>query len=37
MAQIEAVLQTDSVTDDIWRKPVAFVSIHTPILPITAV
>jgi hypothetical protein len=33
MAQIEAIVEPDSVGDDVGRESVSFVCIHTPILP----
>ena len=36
VAQIESVVEPDSVTDDIWRESVSFVGIHPPILSISA-
>jgi hypothetical protein len=36
MAEIEAVVEPDGVGDDIGRESVAFVDVHTPILPISA-
>jgi len=32
VAQVESVIQPDSVGNDIWRKSVAFVCIHGSIL-----
>jgi hypothetical protein len=34
--QVKAVVEPDSVTDDIWRESVTLVSIHSPILAIMA-
>jgi hypothetical protein len=36
MAEIEAVVQPDCVGNDIGRESVTLISIHTPILPISA-
>jgi hypothetical protein len=36
VAQVEALVEPDGVTDDIWRESVTLVCIHTPILPVTA-
>jgi len=32
-AQIEAIAEPDGIRNDIWRKAMAFVGIHPPILP----
>jgi hypothetical protein len=32
VAQIEAIVEPDSVADDIWRESVTFVGVHPPIL-----
>jgi hypothetical protein len=37
VAEIESVVEPDGVTDDVRRESVAFVCIHQPILPISAV
>ena len=34
MAQIEAVVEPDSVGDNIWRESVALAGIHPQILPV---
>ena len=36
MAQVKAVVQPESIGNDIWRESVAFVSCHGPSLPISA-
>ena len=36
MAEIEAIVEPDGVTDDISRESVSFVGIHGPILSISA-
>jgi hypothetical protein len=36
VAEVESVVQTDCVTDDIWWEPVSFICIHWQILPIIA-
>ncbi|MFT6366732.1 MAG: hypothetical protein ACJARI_002186 [Bacteroidia bacterium] len=37
MAEVEAMLQPDSVGNYVWRESVALVCIHSPIPPIWAV
>lgn len=32
MAQVEAIVEPDAIGNDIWRKSVAFICIHRPIL-----
>ena len=34
MAQVEAIVEPDSIGNDIWRESVPFVGIHGPRLPI---
>ena len=34
MAEIESMVEPDSVADDIWRESVALINIHGPILPL---
>ncbi len=36
MAEIEAIIEPDCVTNNVRRESVAFVGIHSPILPISA-
>jgi len=36
VAEIEAVIELDSVADNVEWEPVPFVGIHGPILPISA-
>ena len=36
VTEIESVVEPDGVTDDVWRKSVALVCIHPPILSISA-
>jgi len=36
MAEIESVVEPDNAGNDIWRKPMALVGIHVPILAIWA-
>ena len=36
MAEIEAVVEPDSVRNDIWWESAAFIDIHWRILPISA-
>jgi hypothetical protein len=36
VAEIEPIVEPDSVTDDIGRESVTFVRIHSPILAISA-
>ena len=36
VTEVEAIVEPDSVGDDIWRESVAFVGIHAPILAISA-
>ena len=36
VAEIEAIVEPDGVADDIWWESMAFVSIHSPILSISA-
>ena len=33
MAEVEAIVESDGVGDDIWRESVTFISIHPPTLP----
>jgi hypothetical protein len=35
VAEIEAIVEPDAAGNDVWRKSVAFISIHSPILPVT--
>jgi hypothetical protein len=35
MAQVETIVEPDSVADDVWSKSVAFVCIHSLILSVT--
>ena len=35
MAEIESIVEPNSVTDDIGQEPVAFVCVHEPILAIS--
>ena len=37
MAEIEAIVEPDSVGNDIRREPVTLICIHTPILSATAI
>jgi hypothetical protein len=32
MAQVETIVEPDSVRNDVWREAVSFISIHPPIL-----
>jgi hypothetical protein len=32
MAQVETIVEPDSVRNDVWRESVSFISIHPPIL-----
>jgi hypothetical protein len=32
MAQVETIVELDSVRNDVWRESVSFISIHPPIL-----
>ena len=36
VAEIETIVEPDSVGDDLWRESVALIRIHLPILPISA-
>jgi hypothetical protein len=36
VAQIEAVVESDCIGNDIWRESVTFIGIHPPILSILA-
>ena len=36
MAEIEAIVEPDSMRDDIWWKSVEFICAHRPILPISS-
>ena len=36
VAEIEAVVQPDSVGDDVRWESVSFICVHSPILPISA-
>lgn len=36
LAQVESVIQPDRLGKDIWRKSVAFIDIHGPILATSA-
>jgi len=35
MAKVESVVETDGMADNIGRESVAFIGIHSPILPIS--
>jgi hypothetical protein len=35
VAEVEAAIEPNSIGNDIWRKSVALVCIHSPILPIS--
>ena len=37
VAQIESVIESDSIADDISWESVAFIGIHPPILAISAI
>jgi hypothetical protein len=37
VAEIEAIIEPDGVADDVWRETMSLVSIHGPILSISAV
>ena len=36
MAELESIVEPDSIGDDIWRESVTCVGIHPPLLPILA-
>ena len=36
MAEVEPIVEPDSVGDDIWRESMSFICVHEPILPIPA-
>jgi len=36
MAKVEAIVEPDSIRNDIWRKSVSFIGIHPAILAISA-
>jgi hypothetical protein len=35
MAQVETIVEPDGIGDDVGRESVAFIRIHSPILPVT--
>ena len=36
MTQVEAIVEPDSIGNDIWWEAVPFICVHGPILPISA-
>jgi hypothetical protein len=36
VAEVESIVETNCIADDIWRESVAFVCIHGPILTVMA-